>query len=67
MVDSFGNFLLWQAMKVKFVGFCYAGLLGYGFKRSTGAKWAFSLPFLYFATTAGYAALGNILIYMGNK
>lgn len=64
MVDSYGNFIIWKAIKAKSLGFCYAGLFGYGIQRSTGFKWAFSLPFLFLAATAGYAALGNFLIYV---
>lgn len=64
MVDSLGNFLVWKAIKVKALGFCWAGLFGYGIQRSTGFKWAFALPFLYFASTSSLAAMNNFLIYV---
>jgi hypothetical protein len=64
MVDSVGSFLVWKAIKVKALWMCWAGLLGYGFQRSTGFKWAYSLPFLYLAASASVAAFNNFLIYV---
>lgn len=67
MVNTVGNFLIWKAIKVKTCGFLFAGGLGYLFYKGTGDKRAFAVPPLYLATTAGFAGLNNLIIFLGRN